>query len=124
MSTHPTATLEGASNLARTLGDASRNLGDLTPAHQAAADRVAAQARARAPRRSGRLARTIQATADSTGGTVAVGAVYAGVQEYGWPARRIPAQAYLIPAGEAAAPGLASEYGSEVQDILGHVRGV
>jgi hypothetical protein len=124
MPTQVTVTLEGSANLARTLGDAGRDLGDLTPAHQAAADRVAAQARARAPRRSGRLAATIRATADKTGGTVAVGVVYAGVQEYGWPARRIPAQAYLIPAGEAAAPGLANEYGTEVQDILGHVRGV
>jgi hypothetical protein len=119
-----TVTLEGGDNLTRTLEGAARDLGDLSPAHRRAADLVAQAARARAPRRSGRLASTIQGRGDREGAAVVVGAVYAGVQEYGWAARRIPAQPYLNPAAEATTTAWTGEYQAEVQDILGTVKGV
>lgn len=118
-----TVTLEGGANLARTLRGAAAALSDLSTSHRAAAGVVASAARARAPRRSGRLASTIRGTGDQDGAAVVVGSVYAGVQEYGWPARRIPAQPYLNPAAEESTPTWAGEYQTGVQDILAHVKG-
>lgn len=51
-----------------------------------------------APRRSGRLASTTRAQTRSRGVTVfsgGGGVDYASVQNYGWPARNIPAKRYL-----------------------------
>lgn len=124
MSTRVTVTVEGGANLQRTMAAAARQLDDLTPAHQRAANVVAEAAQTRAPRRSGRLASRIRATGNREGATVSVGVVYAGVQEYGWPARHIRAQPYLIPAGQDTTATWRGEYQTEVQDILDTVRGV
>lgn len=88
----------GADAVARDLQALGRDVSNPT----AALDQIGAQG-ARvvggfAPRRSGRLASTTKARTRSGGVTVfsgGGGVDYASVQNYGWPARNIPAKRYL-----------------------------
>jgi hypothetical protein len=49
---------------------------------------------------------------------------YAGVQEWGWPGRNIPAQPFIVPAAHETEPRWYEAYLSEVERILGRIRGV
>lgn len=104
--------------------DASRALDDLP--NRDAAQLVADAARARAPRRSGRLAGTIRATATGSGGTVSAGGgiQYAGVQEYGWPRWHIRPRYYLTGGADAAEPRVIDLYTDAAVDAADLVKGV
>ena len=119
--------LEGARELRRTLRAAGDDLGDLKRAHAEAAGIVVPVAQAGAPRETGKLAATIRGSGTKTQAIVRAGFAavpYAGVQEWGWPARNIPAQPYLIPAGQATEPAWIGAYEAEVDRILAKVKGV
>lgn len=81
--------VQGADRLVRTLGAATRNLGDLETAHRATADQAMAVSRATAPRRTGRLAASGSTSAGPGQGVLTFGAPYAGVIHYGWRTRNI-----------------------------------
>lgn len=118
--------LEGAAELRRTLRAAGDDLGDLKAAHQAAAEVVAPAAASAAPFRSGRLAASVRGSGTKTAAQVRAGSArvpYAGVQEYGWPARGIVAQPYLVPSAEATEPIWYDAYVAEVDTILGRIKG-
>jgi len=87
-------TVRGVDHLQATLNAAAAELGDLAGAHAEAARILAAGAAARAPKRTGALAASIRV---QTGRPVQVSTalVYAGVQEFGWPARRIRARRFI-----------------------------
>jgi hypothetical protein len=119
--------LEGAAQLRRTLRAAGDDLSDLKRAHQAAADVVAPAARSGAPFLTGRLSGSVRGSGTKTAALVRAGSArvpYAGVQEYGWPARGIPAQAYLVPAAEATETTWYGAYLAEVDRIVGRIKGV
>jgi hypothetical protein len=60
-------------------------------ADRAAARRTARKMRSRAPKKSGYLASTIRASK----GVVGIGAIYAGVINWGWPERNIEGQEFI-----------------------------
>ena len=118
--------VDGAAVLQRTLQAAGRDLQDWSQVNAAAAARVAQDAAARAPRRSGRLAASIRPTTDKTSGTIAAGGggiAYAKVQEYGNPRHNIAAQPYLGPAFTDAQSDLVAMYDAHMKQAIQQVRG-
>lgn len=75
---------------------------ELRAANKEAAEVVAFGAMKNAPQRSGDLAASIRATAGQSSGDVKAGSTsrvpYAGVIHYGWPARNIRPQPFIIKA--------------------------
>lgn len=115
----------GGAELARAFDHAADRVAHGTPeADHDAAELVREDARRRVPVRSGRLLSTLRILALRKG-DYATGAVllsgkravpYARVQEYGWPARNIPAQAYMRPAVVARRDDIERAYGRAVGD--------
>ena len=85
--------LKGAAQLAKGLRQAGADLKDLRDINEQAAQIVAPAAKALAPQRSGRLAKSIRAGATQKAGVVRAGnngkVKYAGVINYGWPKHNI-----------------------------------
>lgn len=107
-----TATQQGLRRMAGRIADTER------PAERGA-DRIAETARALAPRRSGALSESIDVQVSDGVATVTAGGrdvPYAGVQEYGWPARHVPAQPYLGPAADEHRDDVVDEYRDHVAD--------
>lgn len=123
--------IEGAAQLRRTLKQAGGDLAQLKAANQAAALTVAEHAAILAPRRTGRLARTIRASGTNTAGVVrtgnnrkSVGGVpYAGPIHWGWPARNIPANEFVTEAAEATEPVWLGAYEAAMLDAINNVKG-
>jgi hypothetical protein len=112
--------------LRRTLRAAGDDLSDLKRAHAEAAGIVTPVATAKAPRRSGRLASTVRGAGTKTAALIRAGFAavpYAGVQEWGWPAHSIAAQPFVVPAAQETEPTWLGAYESEVDRILGQVKG-
>lgn len=96
--------VQGLSRLRRDLRKAGEGLEDLKAANAAAAAIVAAAAEARAPRRTGRLAASVRGNRAASRASVSAGRAsvpYAGPIHYGWPARHIEAQPFVIDAAQA-----------------------
>ena len=115
--------VRGAASIARGLRETGRGITDLEPEHRAGADALAAATRGRAPRRTGRLASSVEGKAQRNTLTVEVRVPYAGVQEFGWPARRIAAQPYARPALAAERDGIVNTVRAGVARLLGRIRG-
>lgn len=87
--------VEGATNLRRTLRRAADDLDDLTRPNTQAAS-IAARAGSRlAPRRSGRLASSLHSSGTKDTGLVTSSLPYAGPIHWGWRARNIAPQPFL-----------------------------
>lgn len=94
---------------------------ELTRIHKKAATVVADAARARAPRRSGRLAGSIKPQAGQRYARVAAGrkaVPYAGPIHFGWPKRNIAPQPFLTDSVEAHAPRILDDYLRELTDLV------
>jgi hypothetical protein len=125
--TDTTVRVEGLDQLVRTLNKAKADLGDLKDANQAAGRMVAADAVARAPRRTGRLAGTIRASRQARRAQVVAGrssVPYAGPIHWGWPARGIASQPFLSAAAQATEPRWVPLYLKDVQAAVDKVKGV
>ena len=120
--------VEGARELRRTLKAAGDDLEDLKAAHAEAAAIVEPVARAKAPRgETGRLAGSVRSSGTKTMALVRAGYAsvpYAGVQEWGWPGRNIPAQPFIVPAAHETEGRWYAVYMAEVVHLLGTIRGV
>lgn len=111
--------LRGNARFQRTMRAAQRELRSSEPSKKAA--QIAARAaRAAAPRKSGRLRRSIRAN----GRTVATSVVYAGVQNYGWPARNIRARAFMYDEMRKVEPTWFRQFTENTDRALGRVRGI
>lgn len=111
--------VDGADRFRRTLRAAQRDLRSTEPSKKAA--QIAARAaRAAAPRKSGRLRRSIRAS----GRTVATNVIYAGVQNYGWPARNIRARAFMYDEMRKVEPTWFRQFTENTDRALGRVRGI
>jgi phage gpG-like protein len=119
-----TVTVAGAARLTATMRRAARDLGDLSAAGSRTAFLIASTGRSRAPRRTGRLAGSLVATSTGQTAEVASGRAYAGVVHYGWPARRIAANPFLLDAATATAPAWTPLYAAEVAGAIDRVKGV
>lgn len=118
--------MEGAAELGRTLRVAAGELRDLSSADDRAGAVIAAAARARAPRRTGRLAASVQFGA--VAGAMAVGAggpsvPYAGVIHNGWPGHNITAQPFISDAARDTGPAWLAAYTDAVSDAVDSIRG-
>lgn len=97
------------------------DLKDLTKINRAAAEDVARAARDRAPVLTGRLRKSVRASATKTRGTVSAGSKavpYAGPIHFGWPARNIEAQPFIYDALDARRDEVVGKYREHVADLV------
>jgi hypothetical protein len=121
-----TARVEGLDRLVRTLNKAQVDLSDLKDAHAAVGRIVAADAQARAPRRTGRLAGSIRASRQARRAQVVAGGakvLYAPAIHWGWPSRGIAANPFLSDAAQATESQWVPLYRQDVQAALDKVKG-
>jgi hypothetical protein len=114
-------TVQGADELRRALRRMSDRLDDMEGTHASAGEKIATVARAIVPRVSGALADTIAVETTPEGSAVVAGSdavPYAGVINYGWPARDIDAQPYLDEAVGTAGSDAIEVYQDRVEDLV------
>lgn len=119
-----TVRVEGARELRRALKQAGEDLDDLKDANQAAGKIVLEEAEPRTPRRTGRLATTGRVNRAAGKANVSYGNAkvpYAGPIHWGWPARHIAAQPWVLEAAEASQPKWVQAYSDAVQKVLDKV---
>lgn len=116
-------TLDGADRLQNALGQAQRDLSDLSPVHARAARTVRSSAVSRAPRRTGRLASSQRDSATATEAVVSSNLVYAGVIHYGWPAHNIHPQPWLTETAERTQSQWEQHYWDELDRIVDYCAG-
>jgi phage gpG-like protein len=116
--------VRGATTLAATMRLAALDLGDLGDAAQSGVAHVAQSARAKAPRRTGRLAGSISVHSSRNEAEASSGLVYAGRTHYGWPAVRQAAQPFLTDALAQSEKTIVDGYMASVLRALSKVRGV
>lgn len=123
----PVVRVQGLARFKRTLRDFEDGVEDLKDANAAAAALVAAEAQARAPRRSGALAGSVRGNRAAGKAVVAAGKAkvpYAGPIHWGWPARGIPARPFITQAATATQQRWLSEYEANVQALADKVEGM
>lgn len=118
----PVVKVEGARELRRALNRAADAdlKREMKAANRAAAEVVARQGRVEAPKKTGRLAGSIRATAGVASGSVRAGRAaipYAGVIHFGWPARNIEPQPFLYEAADRRLGEVVSIYQARVRAI-------
>lgn len=99
----PVVTVEGLRETLRTLDRLGADAADMRDVMHRVGLLVARTAEQLVPRRTGRLAGTIRAGRAKARATVRAGSAgvpYAGVIHWGWPARNIAAQPFLLDAAE------------------------
>lgn len=116
-------TVVGDTRVRATLAAAAAHLDHLEAAHQSASRLVLQRSRGAAPKRTGRLARSLSASSKGDEARVATGLVYAGVIHYGWAAHGISAHPYLVPVAEASQPIWIQAYKAEVITTANMVKG-
>lgn len=119
-----TATGRGFDTLARTLATAAGEIGELNAGLARAAEIIAAEARMRAPRRTGRLSGSVRSSRDVGRSRVTAAAPYAGPIHWGWPARHIRARPFILDAADATERQWENACGDDVQRALNRVRGI
>lgn len=122
----PSVEVDGADRLAKTLGRAARDLGDMRTANTRTAALIAGGARMRAPRRTGTLAAAITPRATEDEAIVEVGGAaiaYAGVIHNGWPRHGIEPHPFLTDAAADTEPQWAPGYEKQAQQYLNRVKG-
>ena len=113
--------VSGGRQLRRALKQAGDDLADLKDAHAAAAAIVAARARANAPRKSGRLAGSVRSSGLASRAAIRAGRKpipYAGVQNFGWPARNIAPNPFMTTAIDQTREQWLPAYKSALDDLV------
>jgi phage gpG-like protein len=116
-------TVEGDAMLAATLHRAAGDLADLTATGRGAGEVVRARAASNAPKRTGRLAGSVRASASRSEVVVAAGVVYAARVNYGMPSVGQPAQPFLSDALGDTQREVGARYERAVNTAVSHVRG-
>jgi phage gpG-like protein len=96
-----TVTLKGVDEVKKSLNDLGQALENNLDLNKELSTTLAQKASALAPRLTGALASSVQGNPSEKKAQILAGSSsvpYAGVQEYGWAERNIPAQPYLRPA--------------------------
>lgn len=113
--------VEGARELRAALRRAGQRLDDLKAANARVAAFVASAAALRAPRRSGRLAGNVRGNRAAGRAVVMAGGVavpYAGPVHWGWGARGIDPQPFVVDAAQATEPTWLGFYQADVDQIV------
>lgn len=114
--------LDDVRALRRSLSEVRRELPEeMTAIHRDIAEPVAEAAKARAPKRTGRLRDSIKPQFTKTTARVRMGGAkvpYAGPVHYGWPARNIEANPFLVAAYEDRKPQILREYADRIEALL------
>jgi hypothetical protein len=122
----PVVVVEGARELRATLRKAGDDLGDLRDVHATVSRYVALCSAAIAPRRSGRLAGNVRGSSLKTSAVVRAGGAavpYAGPIHWGWPARSIVAQPFMVDAAHITEPTWSRWYLAKVEQIVERIHG-
>ncbi len=115
-----TVTIKGVNEVIRSLKQYQGAVDDLKDANAAIGSKVAVSAKATAPYLSGRMAGTVRANRAMKKVQIKAGGAavpYAGVIEYGWPARQIDAQPYLRRAAWDNREYVKEQYSQNLQAI-------
>jgi len=126
MAAKGTIKVEGASALRRTLRKAHGSVRELSHVHRQAGEIVARAGKVTAPRRSGRLANNIRATATQTRAEVRTGGKrlpYANPVHWGWKRRNIKANPFLSQAAQKTEPSWIRLYERAMNDIVSRIKG-
>lgn len=83
-----------------------------------AADKVATEARKRAPRRTGRLAGSIRSGATQRHAYVKTNLIYGPVIEFGWPGHNIEPQPYIYAAIGSTRDDVMEAYAEGLEDLM------
>lgn len=121
-----TVKVDGAKQLRRTMKKAGADMADFADANSAAAGIVVRESQSWVPRASGALAGSIRGSKAKTSATVRAGGAripYAGVQEYGWPARHIRPHPYLTTAAKATESQWVDLYMTRLDAIVSKISG-
>lgn len=120
-------TVTGADQVARTMHNLADDLADLSEPGAAAGSVLAAAAQGYAPRRTGRLRASIEASSTRSTATVSAGvgivSPYPSVQEYGSTRRHITGSHYMRRAAESRERAAVAEYETTVDRAVDKVRG-
>jgi hypothetical protein len=122
----PQVEVKGAKELRKQLKAAGDDLGDLKATHKKIAQIVEFDALQLAPVVTGGLVGSIRASGTQTAAIVRAGRSsvrYAGPIHWGWPARNITAQPFLVDAQEAKYEDWMSEYTQMVDKALDRIAG-
>lgn len=122
----PQVEVKGAKELRKQLKAAGDDLGDLKATHKKIAQIVEFDALQLAPVVTGGLVGSIRASGTQTSAIVRAGrksVPYAGPIHWGWPARNITAQPFLVDAQEAKYEDWMGEYTELVDRALNKVAG-
>lgn len=106
------------------LAQLSDGLDDLEPGWSRVADRMRAAARPRTPVKSGRLLGDVAAIVRGDGVDFTAGGPgvpYAGVINFGWPARNIRPAGFMEAAEQAAEDGAAGDLSAAVTSLIRRV---
>ena len=116
--------VEGADQLAATLGRAAGELGDLRVANAEVARYVSARASADAPKVSGRLASSVYGEGTETQARVSTSSPYGGPIHFGWHARNISPNPFIIRAFDESSVTTDRMYADQITDITDRVKGI
>jgi hypothetical protein len=108
----------GGPELHRSLRALSGDLEDLSPINGDVARDLVAAVSARAPRASGRLASSFQASGSREKATASSALVYAPIQEYGSAGHNIRGQHYAEAALASSAPGAEAKYRHGIEQLI------
>lgn len=117
---------KGLTRLARTLRQAGADMTDLKRAYRRMADAVKPEVSQAAPRKSGRLARSVRSSATQKGGVVRAGRAsipYAGVINYGWPGHNITGRHYMETGLDRAQDEVEDLFAQAIQQALDQIQG-
>lgn len=120
----PALVLVGGKQLRRTLRKAGIDLAEMRAVHRQAAQ--VAMSASRPPHRSNDLAGSQRIGATNTTGTLRAGGVrvpYAGVIHYGWPARNITEQPWLLQAAKRTEHRWIALYKAFLDRVLEQIQG-
>lgn len=106
----------GADDLSGRLRKLSAGLGDMRAGFTALARAARAVVRGAAPRRSGRLAQSVDVTVAKNYASVNAAVPYATAANYGWPRRN--AATHFLQAGDQAWGGASGVLDKEVTNII------
>lgn len=118
--------VDGLAPLRRDLKRVAGDLADLKAANARAIDTVIAEAGRNVPRRSGALAASLRGSKGANRATVLAGGArlpYAGPVHWGWPARNIEPQPFVVDAAHDTEPEWLGAYQDEINDALDRVNG-
>jgi hypothetical protein len=117
----PQIEVTGARELQRALANMAGHTDDLKQVHQRLAAPLVALARTEAPMREGELAGSIRASASKRALGLRAGSrgvPYAGPIHWGWPARNIDPNPFLVRARDELAPQVADGYLRQVNELI------